>query len=242
MTDLLGDLIDGPIAVRTSEGIAHVIRRAILAGRLVPGTELPERKLAEELSVSRTPVREALFVLQGEGLIDLVPGRCARVREVSTSEIEEIFVLRRLLETHAVKRAAKLRNSPKISKIEDALAQQKRLGQAGTILEQAQADLAFHEAIADAAGSQLLVTLVRRVFAITVTYRFAYKYSAPRTSRVFKQHSAILEAITSGEGAEAESLMSQHIKESSELVLKNVRGNQEFKDKMREDVEVDVDA
>jgi DNA-binding GntR family transcriptional regulator len=87
-----------------------------------------------------------------------------------------------------------------------------------------------------------MATLVRRVFAITVTYRFAYKYSAPRTSRIFKQHSAILEAIKSGEGAEAESLMSQHIKESGELVLKNVRGNQEFKDKMRKDVELDVDA
>ncbi|WP_052699211.1 GntR family transcriptional regulator [Hyphomicrobium sp. 99] len=236
MTDLLGGLINGPMAVRTSEGIAHVVRQAILAGRLMPGTELPERKLADELSVSRTPVREALFVLQGEGLIDLIPGRCARVREVSTEEIEEIFVLRRLLETHAVKRAAKLRNASKIKSIEDTLAAQKRLGQSGSVLEQAQADLAFHKAVAEAAGSQLLVTLVCRVFAITVTYRFAYKYSAPRTSRVFKQHSAIFDAIKSGNGSEAESLMSQHIKESSELVLKNVLGNQANTEKLRENV------
>lgn len=223
MPNLLAGLIDGPMAIRTSEGIAHVIRKAILAGILPPGEQLPERKLAEELSVSRTPVREALFTLQGEGLVDLAPGRCARVREVSPTEIERIFALRRILEVHAARCAAEGPDRSKLHRAEDALAAFKRIGASGSAADQANADLAFHEAIAAAAGSPLLVTLMRQVLAVTVTYRSALKYTAARTKRVYAQHRAILKAIQAGDPDEAERLMGEHIGESSELALQHVR-------------------
>lgn len=153
MSDLLGGLISGPIAVRTSEGVAHIIRTAILGGGLPPGKSLPERKLAEELNVSRTPVREALFALQGEGLVDLAPGRCARVRRVLDADIKHIYSLRRILESYAASCAAEYQDKAKLIKVEDALSAQKRLGSSGSAMEQARADLAFHEAIAAAAGN-----------------------------------------------------------------------------------------
>jgi DNA-binding GntR family transcriptional regulator len=223
MSNLLGGLVNGPMAIRTSEGIAHVIRKAILAGILPPGEQLPERKLAEELSVSRTPVREALFTLQGEGLVDLVPGRCARVREVSPTEVRRIFALRRILEAHAARCAAENPDRSKLDRAEDALAAFKRIGASGSAADQASADLAFHEAIAAAAGSPLLVTLMRQVLAVTVTYRSAHKYTSARTRRVYAQHDAILKAIQAGDASEAERLMGEHISESSELALKHVR-------------------
>ena len=83
MANLLTNFANGPMAVRTSASVAQVIRRAILAGFLAPGSELPERKVALELAVSRTPIREALFTLQAEGLVELVPGRCARAPHIS---------------------------------------------------------------------------------------------------------------------------------------------------------------
>ncbi|MDR3487443.1 MAG: GntR family transcriptional regulator [Bradyrhizobium sp.] len=220
MPDLLTGIVNGPVAIRTSEGIAQIIRRAILGGHLAPGTQLPERKLAEELSVSRTPVREALFVLQGEGLIDLTPGRRARVRQLPSHEIHEIYALRHLLEVHAVRRAAELQDIAKINRIDDALIAQKRLGALASAQEQAQADLAFHEAIAEAAGSPLLLTLLRQVLAVTVSYRSAQKYTNAHMIQVFRQHGAVVDAIRASAGDRAEREMSQHILKSSELMLK----------------------
>ena len=117
MSALLGDLVGGPLATRTSEGIAHVLRKAILAGILNPGQQLRERRLAEELQVSRTPIREALFTLHGEGLVDLAPRRCARVRAVTQSDIAQIYALRKLLEAHSARAAAENGDRAKITGI-----------------------------------------------------------------------------------------------------------------------------
>ncbi len=221
MSDLLADLASGPLATRTSEGIAHVLRKAILAGILSPGQQLRERRLAEELQVSRTPIREALFTLQGEGLVELAPNQCARVRHVTESDIAQIYALRRLLEAHSARSAAEHGDKAQIDKAADALAAQQRLGDSGSAQDQAQADFAFHEAVAAAAGNQLLLTVVRQVLAVTVTHRSRYKYTARRVKSVCRQHGEILKAIEAGDGARAEQLMSQHIAESTEVAFKH---------------------
>ncbi len=223
MSDLLADLVSGPMATRTSEGIAHVLRKAILAGILSPGQQLRERRLAEELQVSRTPIREALFTLQGEGLVELAPNQCARVRHVSQSDIAQIYSLRRLLEAHAARSAAEHGDRVKIDQIAVALAAQERLGDEGTAQDQAQADFAFHDAVAVAAGNQLLLTVVRQVLAVTVTHRSRYKYAATRVKSVCRQHGTILKAIEAGDGERAELLMSQHIGESTKVAFKQFR-------------------
>jgi DNA-binding GntR family transcriptional regulator len=223
MSELLGELAGGPIAIRTSAGVAHVIRKAILAGLLVPGQTLQERKIADELGVSRTPVREALFTLQGEGLVDLTPGRCARVRQVGDQNLEQIYGLRCILESYAAGLAAKRQDKMKLNKVEDAFAAQKRIGFSGSAMEQAYADLAFHEAIAEAADDQLLLTLIRQVLAVTVSYRATYKYSRAHAARVFAQHGAILKELWAGDFKKAKQFMSTHIKDSSDVAIGTMR-------------------
>lgn len=223
MSDSLVDLVSGPLASRTSEGIAHVLRKAILAGILSPGQELRERPLAQQLQVSRTPIREALFTLRGEGLIDLTPNQCARVRHVTQSDIAQIYALRQLLESHAAHAAAAAGDSPRIAQAADALAAQRRLGTGGTAQDQAQADFAFHEAVAAAAGSELLLTIERQVLAVTITHRSRYKYSANRLKTVCRQHAAILATIEAGDSEGAGALMTTHIADATELAIKHFR-------------------
>lgn len=227
MPDLLGGLVSGPMATRTSEGIAHVIRKAILAGILIPGQPLRERQLAEELGVSRTPIREAFFILQGEGLVDLAPSRYARVRHVSSNDIAQIYSLRRVLESYAVRCAAEHQDIAKLNQAADALAVQLRIGSSGSAVDQAQADLAFHEALAAAAGSQLLLTLVHQVLAVTVTLRSRYKYSPSRLKQVCREHEAIFAAIRAADPDAAESLMEGHIAGSSKLAFKHLQETEE---------------
>ena len=94
---------------RTSEGVARILRTEIFSGRLKPGEPMPERLLAEQLGVSRTPVREALFTLQSEGLVELTPNRGATVRMITAQDIVRIYSLRGVLESYAAREAATAR-------------------------------------------------------------------------------------------------------------------------------------
>ncbi|WP_328912265.1 MULTISPECIES: GntR family transcriptional regulator [unclassified Streptomyces] len=128
------------------------LREAIARGDLAPGQELPETDLAQQLGVSRGPVREALAVLAREGLVTLRRHRSAQVVQLSPDDAEEVFTLRLSLERLAVERAA-LRAGPEhIAAIDRALARFSQLTASSTPQEAANLDLEFHDAIYEASG------------------------------------------------------------------------------------------
>lgn len=207
---------------RASASIADIIRREILSGNLKPDFPLTERDIALELGVSRTPVREALFVLQGEGLIELEPRRYARVRRISQADIAQIYALRTALETHSAKSAARLATASGILDIEMALTKQKNLDKNCSAIEQTNADLEFHAAIAAASNSQILRTLVHQVLAFTATLRSRVKYDTQRNRQAMAQHKAILGAIKAQDPEKAGALMAEHIDASKGYVADKV--------------------
>lgn len=210
-----------PLSLRTSAGVADIIRREILAGTLKPNQPLMERNIAQELGVSRTPVREALFALQGEGLVELVPRKYARVRKVSYTDISQIYSLRLVLESHAAEAAAQFADDQAILDIETAFIRQKNLSKTCTAIEQTDADLAFHAAIAAASGSKILVTVTHQVLAFTAALRSRVKYDAAQTRTALAQHKAVLGAIKAREPENAARLMAEHIQASTEYAKKN---------------------
>src|SRR5689334_22489258 len=142
-----------PMSQRTSEGVARILRAEIFSGQLRPGEPLPERLLAEQLGVSRTPVREALLTLQSEGLVELTPNRGATVRTITSHDITQIYDLRRVLESYAAREAARARSREDLDALEEAHAKLERISRSGTAADQAQADLAFHTTLSESAGS-----------------------------------------------------------------------------------------
>src|SRR5437867_6791605 len=96
----------GRLVQNASVAATELIRQAILDGRLEPGSRLKEEELARELGISRTPVREALLMLQAEGLVDAVPNRGAMVRVHTPEDLDDLYQLRALLEGYAARRAA----------------------------------------------------------------------------------------------------------------------------------------
>lgn len=207
-----------PSTARTSTLIADIVRRDILSGRLKPNHPLLERDIALELGVSRTPVREALFVLQGEGLVELEPRRYARVRKIGYSDISQIYSLRAVLEAHSAESAARLADEKAIMQIEIALAKQRNLDKNCSSIEQTDADRQFHVAIAAASNSQILKTVANQVMAFTATLRSSIKYSATQSRRAIAQHKAILGAIKARNPERAAALMSEHINDSKEYM------------------------
>ncbi|GAA1789187.1 GntR family transcriptional regulator [Planosporangium flavigriseum] len=210
-----------PLAQRTSEGVARILRDSILAGQLKPGQPLRERVLAEELGISRTPIREALFILQGEGLVDLIPNRGATVREITARDIAQIYALRGVLESHAARVAAESRTERHLTQLEDAYARLRRLGARATAAEQAHADLLFHSCISVATGSDLLQTITRQVLAVTASYRSHYTYRAEQIKTANQQHRAILDALRDRDGDLAAKLAAEHITWSSHVALEH---------------------
>jgi DNA-binding GntR family transcriptional regulator len=210
-----------PMAQRTSEGAARILREAILAGQLKPGEPLRERSLAEELKISRTPIREALFILQGEGLVDLAPNRGATVRNITARDIAEIYTLRAVLEGHAARTAAESLTDRHLEHLEDMYSRQSRLGTRASAREQAQADLAFHNGITAATGIELLQTIMRQVLAVTVSYRSHYLYPPKQSTMAIQQHRGILDALIERDPDRAEVLMREHVTWSSQLAMEH---------------------
>lgn len=211
---------DTPLSSRTSAGVADIIRRDILSGTLKPEQPLLERDIASELGVSRTPVREALFALQGEGLVELVPRRNARVKKITDVEIRQIYALRKVLEAHSAASAAEFANAQNILDIETALVRQKNLPAGCSATEQAEADLAFHAAVAAATRSQILLTIVTQVLAVTATLRSRVKYDAKKSRRALSEHQAVLAAIKARSPEAAREAMQRHI-EASIIYIKD---------------------
>lgn len=216
---------DGEQLVKNASVAAtQLVRTAILDGRLAPGQRLKEEELARELGISRTPVREALLMLQAEGLVDAVPNRGATVRRHEPDDLDDLYQLRALLEGHAARRAA-----PKISEeeVEVLRASCERFdalrGDADDLRELVKENLLFHNTILEAAGSARLTQMVRKVIELPLVYR-SYIWYSPAQKRISGHyHRQITNALAGRDADRAELVMKEHVYEARDVLLAHVR-------------------
>jgi DNA-binding GntR family transcriptional regulator len=150
----------GRITQRTTPGsVAHVLRNAILEGRLKPGSQLRETHLAADLGVSRAPLREALGLLAEEGLIEKIPYRGAFVAEVSGESIAEIASLRKRLEPYAIELALPRLKGATRTKVTRALEDMALGADSNDPAATIYAHMAFHRAFYELSGHRLLLDL-----------------------------------------------------------------------------------
>lgn len=203
------------------EQIEDQIRNAILNGLFKPGDHLVESVIAEQLQVSRAPLREALSSLEREGIIVNMPRRGYFVVEFTPKDIEEIYSLRVLLEVGALRRSIERFSE---ADIEEMQAIVDTLGR--TIEEDweqariASLDLAFHELICKAADNSRLFAVWNRMrlqtwLLIGLTTRTHYEH--PQASKQF--HQDILDAILHKDLPRAEKLLQDHIIDAQRRAL-----------------------
>jgi DNA-binding GntR family transcriptional regulator len=215
-------LEDGQEPLARSAGVAaaELIRAAIIDGRLDPGQRLKEEELARELGISRTPVREALLFLQAEGLIESAPNRGATVRSYEPEEIEDMYDLRALLEGHAARRAA-MRVSPAgIRRLRESNARFATLvADEEGVAELIRENLVFHSAILEAAGSERLSQMVRKVIELPLVYKSFYWYSSEQKRISDHYHQQLTIALEARDAERAELLMKEHVFEARDFLL-----------------------
>lgn len=196
------------------------LRDKILRRELMPGERLIERELAAELSVSRTPIRECLLVLEMEGLAEISPGLGVVVRNITSRQVREALAVRAALDALAGREAAQNHTDEDLALIEVAF---RVFDLAFRALDKdriTRADSQFHARIYDAAHNSVLTT-VRTAFALYEGFYFHgdfYRYTPEAFARSRKRHHQMLEAIASRDPGAAERASVLHLEEAAELV------------------------
>ena len=211
-----------PLVRNASAAATELIRAAILDGRLPPGQRLKEEELARELGISRTPVREALLILQTEGLVDAAPNRGAVVRSHAAGDLEDLYQLRALLEGYATRRAAVNITE---SALESLAASCDRFDELmdSDVQDLVKENLFFHNVILDAARSPRVAELTRKVIELPLVYRSYIWYSVDQRRISAHYHRQITRALEARDGERAELVMKEHVFEARDILVAHVR-------------------
>lgn len=198
---------------------AELIRGAIVDGRLEPGRRLKEEDLAQQLGISRTPVRQALLLLASEGLVELAPNRGATVRSLSSEELDDIYTLRALLEGHAARRAAERMESRALALLRRSCERFERLRLKEDIAGLVKENLWFHNKILEVAGSDRLTGMVRQVIHVPLVYRSFIWYSPQQRLISEHYHKQLVGAFEARDGERAELIMKEHVLEARDFLI-----------------------
>ncbi|MEV5974056.1 GntR family transcriptional regulator [Streptomyces sp. NPDC051921] len=190
--------------------VLEELRRAITTGELRPGGPIRQDTLAARLDVSRVPLREALKTLEAEGLVVHHVHRGYFVAELSLDDLEEIYRIRRLLETEAV-RAALYRMpdglADSLTRIQEEV---ERAARAGDVTAMADANRRFHFALVEASGMPRLVRLIATLWDATDAYRSLYYTERTHRELAVHEHRAVISAVTEGDEAAAVRSLDEH--------------------------------
>jgi DNA-binding GntR family transcriptional regulator len=208
----------------------NFIKEAIIQGKYLPGMRLTEEFLANELKLSRTPIREAIKQLEAEGLV--VPlKRGVRVRYFTKEDIKKIYDIRTLLESYAAGKAALYRTDEDIETIKQANEIYERVIQhcdeanrinIEHVKQLVEANHRFHEAIVAACKNEHLHFHLSKVVVIPLVFRSFYWYSKTELQQSLYFHKIILQAIQNQDLDRARIAMHEHIYEGRDIVLKHL--------------------
>jgi DNA-binding GntR family transcriptional regulator len=201
------------------------LREAILSGSLLPGERIPEPALAETLGLSRTPIREALQTLAKEGLVEVVPHKGARVRQLSVKEIEEVYQVRAVLEGEAARLAACHASAVEVMTIFASLEQLAALDPSD-LTAQRQADMRFHSCFVGASHNGTLERLFNDLQGSLSLLR-TYTSNLSQTPETQAQHLAIAEAIRDKQPEVAANAAKIHVLHFLDLILEREKGSGE---------------
>ena len=199
-------------------GIYERVKNDILIGRLPPGQALQETQLARRLSASRTPIREALRMLQNDGLVSIAPNRGAIVTEMSVKGVLEAYEVRELLEPYSAVAGMARFDQREIRRL---ISLHERLRTPPATFEDAlsfdHADEELHGLVARGSGNELIRQTIKK--ARTITRRVFLVVAPERYEQSMREHLAILRAFLRKDEGSVERLLREHLKRARERLL-----------------------
>lgn len=209
------NLVGGPPRTSLSEYVAQVLRDRLAAGDLEPGAHLRETELADELEVSRGPVREALTLLETEGMVEIRRHRGAFVSILTSEDVEEVHTLREAIEVLAAERATARLTSGHTTELERILEAMKKTSGSVAPQEAVRLDLAFHDVMYHASEHLRLQRVWRSIRSQLSFFLYTRNVNFPDFPTVgFPEHNELYQALRSGEPARARAAAAEHMRGS----------------------------
>jgi len=200
--------------------IYQLVRRAIVTGRLAPGSPVNEIEIAERLGTSRTPVREAVKRVEDEGLIDVRAQAGTFVRPISRGQVQEAYIIRIALERESVRRAAETISADAVQRLRDIIDLHALSVKRGRFEDAIDHDDAFHRVIAEVNGYSMLWRVVDITKAQMDRCRLLSLPSPGAGETTIEQHSAIVDALEAHDPEAAERAIKEHLETSLSNTLK----------------------
>ena len=208
-----------------SRRIVEQLKRVIIAGELRPGDRVLETELAEQLGVSRGPVREAFRQLEQEGLLVSYPHRGTFVATVPEDEIEEVYALRAHLEAHAARRVVLERRDEALAVLGELLELMLVAAAEKNLPAVADLDLQFHDSLLELSGYQGLHRIWRSMDGLVRARTYA-TLALPGREELIEytaaSHRPIVDAIRTGDPDAVDAAVKQHIHEVPSLMAGNL--------------------
>ncbi|KYO66144.1 MULTISPECIES: GntR family transcriptional regulator [Thermovenabulum] len=190
------------------------LKNAILNGVYKPGESLIELKVARELGVSRTPVREAIRQLELEGLVSSIPNKGVIVEGVTEKDVEDIYTIRKMIEGLAARWAAEKITPEQLKELKDILDLMEFYTQKGEIEKASELDTQFHDLIFKACQSRPLESVLSHFNHFIQRARLVSIKSIGRAPYTLEEHKKIYEALAKRNPEEAEQAMINHVEKA----------------------------
>lgn len=193
------------------------LREDIVEGRIPAGSKISEADLAERYGTSRGPLREAISQLAAVGLIERRPNVGARVIELSSNQLLDIFHVRESLEGMAARQAAERMGEAPVVQLRETLSMhEQRIDEdGGQAYFQESGDVDFHYQIIQGSGNRYLIKLLcHDLYYLVRMYRYQFGMRSKRGPAALREHRAIVDAIERADGEMAELLMRAHVRAS----------------------------
>ncbi|HPF43487.1 MAG TPA: GntR family transcriptional regulator [Syntrophomonadaceae bacterium] len=203
--------------------VLEALREAILNGTLKPRERLMEIQLAEELGVSRTPVREALRKLELEGFIVMVPRKGAYVADLSIKDIADVFEIRIALEGLAAALAAERITDEELEAMERHLVEKAEAIKKNDMVKLVEVDTKFHEALYGASRNDRLITIINNLREQIQRFRTSSLAMPGRMQQSLEEHRSIVEAIQSRDIALARQTAQEHIENAESWMIESLK-------------------
>lgn len=212
-------IIEYPEPIRGQ--VYQKVKREILLGNVSPGSRVLEGKLAKQLNVSRTPVREALHVLEMEGFLESFPRVGYRVRQITWEEAIEINEIRAVLEPLAAKKAIESEDQSYLHALEQVLVQSEAVAEQEKLNSFLQYDTEFDEVIIKASGMKALLDIWATLRHRLRLYRMGAQSSVDTRLRSIKGHKRIFKYLKARDKEGVKTAIREHLEDSKQDIKRN---------------------
>lgn len=198
------------------------VRNHIVSPDVSPGAKIDEEALANDLGVSKTPVREALSKLAHDGILEIIPNRGAYKVKLSRNDLLEIMIIRETLEGLCVRLAAKHVNHKTINNLKSILDDFENNFLESDISRYPEALKKFHTSLYSMSKSPRLIRIIQSIYDLTRLFRLQYFNNSERVKRSLRTHRELIDALERGDGELAEKTLKEAIQFAYESLMKTV--------------------